>query len=121
MSVERKCRDFVDISQVDCGIGKVVRQLKRRMISVGAAGAGEQVGRKVAQVFELSCFTKGAIAADRGEGNGPWAFDAQTERCISVDCAVSGRILAARFQNNDAALEGCELQHTVKRNGLGAV
>ena len=91
------------------------------MISVGAAGAGEQVGRKVAQVFELLCFTKGAIAADRGEGNGPWAFDAQTERCISVDCAVSGRILAARFQNNDAALEGCELQHTVKRNGLGAV
>ena len=91
------------------------------MISVGAAGAGEQIGRKVAQVFELLCFTKGAIAAGRGEGNGPWAFDAQAERCIGVDFAVSGRILAARLQNNDAALEGCELQRTVKRNGPGAV
>ena len=72
-------------------------------------------------MLELLRFTKGAIAAGRGEGNGPWAFDAQVERCISVDCAVSGRILAARFQNNEAALEGCELQRTVKRNGLDTV
>ena len=57
-----------------------------------------------------------------GEGNGPRSADAKANRIIRIRVRpVIESDLAARSQNNNAALEGRQLQHAIKRNGFGAV
>ena len=121
-SIERERCSFVDISQVDRGVGKVVRQLERRVVAVRAAGAGEQLGREIAQALELLRLAKGSVAAGGGEGDGPGVVDVEGERCACARVrAVRGLDFAACPQNNNAALGRRQLQHAVKRNGFGTV
>ena len=67
---------------------------------------------------------KGSIAAGGGEGDGPGTVDIEDGRTIRARARVREAIgldFAACLQNNNAALEGLQLQRTVKRNGIGTV
>ena len=73
-------------------------------------------------MLEFLRFAKGPIDAGGGEGNGPRAVDVEGERNTRAYVrAARGLDFAACPQNNNAALEGRQLQHAVKRNGLGTV
>lgn len=103
-------------------MGEVVGQLERRAIAERTTYAGELLGREVAQALELLRLAKGSIAAGRGEGDGPGVADVEGERCTCARVgSVRGLDCAACLQNNNAALVRRQLQHAVKRNGLGAV
>ena len=90
--VERERRDFVDITQVNGCVGEVIGQLERRAVAVCAAGAGELLGREVAQLLELLRLAKGSIAAGGGEGDGPGTVDIEDGRTIRACARVRAAI-----------------------------